>query len=568
VFHLMSFRGVEKASFRQSGSLPRVLAHIMNAATPDASQEIDPPKPITAPIPCPPIVRDGMLRQEGLLNVFRPLLPIACPCVFKSSGWAQRPLLAKELLRAFDMPLDMDSILLTDRRARGVLQRSVTPIVVAAVFCLLWTHSGGGRMDMDVEQQMLTANDTTLEGSQEKSKTPQGNEENHETQGEGTGIRGEAEIGELTAPNGTNTMPSHLALFAKLKMEHNLAKAVKSDDAEVPIYLWDQAVWKGPPSEAKKAALVTLRWCMLGGYQQRLWLDARKYLRECHGANWPEQIHKGSARAIEDGEVVHDILWRSAGNDWFEYPLGSRLIFFPFSARYCIQAMRGVKVLYMRKGPSSKQRQPPLKPDEMAILQKKLKKFIDKKYLAPPPGHIGSLIKYFAIPKGVIGNVVQDWRIVFHAGANKLNDCIWAPSFSLPTVNSLLQITDERALMRDQDLGKMFLLFQLHPNTVKFTAVDLGPLQFNIKECPHRWVCWARNLMGFKSLPYNSVRMYLISEEIIRGDCHDLDNAFQWHSIMLNLPGTKGYKPALSWISKRQNDGSLASDFVCFVDDL
>ncbi len=74
--------------------------------------------------------------------------------------------------------------------------------------------------------------------------------------------------------------------------------------------------------------------------------------------------------------------------------------------------------------------------------------------------------------------------------------------------------------------------------------------------------------MGFKSLPYNSIRMYLVSEEIIRGDRHDPNNAFQWHSILLNMPKTKGYKPALSWISKCRNDGSLANDFVCFVDDL
>jgi hypothetical protein len=74
--------------------------------------------------------------------------------------------------------------------------------------------------------------------------------------------------------------------------------------------------------------------------------------------------------------------------------------------------------------------------------------------------------------------------------------------------------------------------------------------------------------MGFKSLPYNSIKMYLVSKEIIRGDRHNPNNAFQWHFVLFNLPGTKGYKPALSWISKRRNDGSLASNFVCFVDDL
>jgi hypothetical protein len=30
----------------------------------------------------------------------------------------------------------------------------------------------------------------------------------------------------------------------------------------------------------------------------------------------------------------------------------------------------------------------------------------------------------------------------------------------------------------------------------------------------------------------------------------------------------RGYKPALSWILKRRSNGTLASDFVCFVDDL
>ena len=113
------------------------------------------------------------------------------------------------------------------------------------------------------------------------------------------------------------------------------------------------------------------------------------------------------------------------------------------------------------------------------------------------------------------------------------------------------------------------MLFHLHPNAVKFTAVDLGPLEFSAEECAQCWMCWSRNLMGFKSSPYNnSIRMYLVSEEIIRGDRHNTTDAFQWTSVLLNLPVTKGYRPALAWILKQRNDGSLASNFVCFVDDL
>jgi hypothetical protein len=135
---------VDMTAFRPTPALPRILAHILNAATPDLSREIEPPYPIDEPIPCSPIVRDGMLRQEGLSDIFWPTLHIACPCIFKASGWAQHTLSAKEILRAFNTPLNMDEILLTDRRARGILQCSITLIVDSAIFRLLWSGHGGG----------------------------------------------------------------------------------------------------------------------------------------------------------------------------------------------------------------------------------------------------------------------------------------------------------------------------------------------------------------------------------------------------------------------------------------
>ena len=61
-----------------------------------------------------------------------------------------------------------------------------------------------------------------------------------------------------------------LELFAKLKQEHDLAKAVKSDDAKVPQDLWDQAVCRAPPSEVEKKALTNIRGCELVQYQRRL----------------------------------------------------------------------------------------------------------------------------------------------------------------------------------------------------------------------------------------------------------------------------------------------------------
>ena len=203
--------------------------------------------------------------------------------------------------------------------------------------------------------------------------------------------------------------------------------------------------------------------------------------------------------------------------------------------------------MFTNKGPTSRRLQPPLQPDEKQVLRKKVKKYLERKYITPYQGRIHSLIKYFAVPKGIIDGKVQDWRTVFHAGANKLNDVVWAPSFGLPTVNSLLRITDLLSLMEDRDVEEMFLNFQLHSDAMKYAGIDIGPLEFTPDECASRWVCWNRNLMGFRPSPYNSIRMFLIAEEVVRGDCHDPSNPLQWNCILLNLPGTREYNPSIAW---------------------
>ncbi len=120
--------------------------------------------------------------------------------------------------------------------------------------------------------------------------------------------------------------------------------------------------------------------------------------------------------------------------------------------------------------------------------------------------------------------------------------------------------------MANRDMGEMFLNFNLHPDTVKYACIDIGPL-FTPKECPNCWMCWTPNLMGFKALPYNSVCMYLVTEEIIQGDWNNKCNAFHWTHLCLNLPGTRNYKPAHARVLKQRRDKLLASNFVCFVDD-
>ena len=121
--------------------------------------------------------------------------------------------------------------------------------------------------------------------------------------------------------------------------------------------------------------------------------------------------------------------------------------------------------------------------------------------------------------------------------------------------------------MEDRDIGEMFLNFPLHPSVRKFVGVDVGPLGFSKEECGARWLGWVVNLMGYRPSPHNSIKTNLVAEEIIRGDRHDDKNAFQWSQVVLNLPGSKDYNPGKAWIGRLRKDGTLASNFVTFVDD-
>ena len=127
-----------------------------------------------------------------------------------------------------------------------------------------------------------------------------------------------------------------------------------------------------------------------------------------------------------------------------------------------------------------------------------------------------SLINYFAVPKGENGI-----RIVYDATANKLNECVWVPSFYLPALVSLLRALDQNSQMADRNIADMFQNFQLYAEVVPQTGVDLGPMYDEGEAIrDQRWACWDRKLMGFAAPHYNSVKMALIAEEVCKGNHH------------------------------------------------
>ena len=365
----------------------------------------------------------------------------------------------------------------------------------------------------------------------------------------------------------------------RVREEKEYAKAVKADDATVPVLLWNRRVEKkGVTAEARDSALNGFRKLGWRFFMRALREDSLRFLREKHGADWAERRirarrrNNSARRELEkDRAAIANLMWHATQTDWFEYTAGSRIIHFRYPVRYQRIAREGVPSYFEQPGPDTRDAQPSFEDDDVREKVKaKIQKVIRRKYMLTTGIKIKSLIKYFAVPKGD-----DDIRLVYDATANKLNEKVWVPSFWLPTIDSLLRAVDSQSWMTDRDVGDMFLNFQLHPSVQPYTGVDLRPIYGEGEEHDPRWAFWVRNLMGFAASPYNSVLMILIAEEICRGNRLERgiseygleENPFQWARVRLNLPGSPNYDPKLSWIAKVRADGLLACDVHTFVDD-
>ena len=118
-----------------------------------------------------------------------------------------------------------------------------------------------------------------------------------------------------------------------------------------------------------------------------------------------------------------------------------------------------MRPFFEKARPTTQRSQPTINDPVMrATVMEKIKKVIKQRYLTTTIGAtIKSYIKYFAVPKGE-----DDIRMVYDATANKLNDAVWAPSFWLPTIDTLVRNVGKDLWMTDRDVLDMFLNYQLH----------------------------------------------------------------------------------------------------------
>jgi hypothetical protein len=179
-------------------------------------------------------------------------------------------------------------------------------------------------------------------------------------------------------------------------------------------------------------------------------------------------------------------------------------------------------------------------------------------------GLVEALTSFFAVPKGE-----EDIRMVYEGTASGLNEALWAPWFTLPTVESLLRVVEPGTFMADVDLGEMFLNFFLDERVRRHAGVDLTKYLPNLVDPGQSvWVRWSRCAMGLRPSPYCAVQTLAWLEEVIEGDPNDPENVFRYDKVELNLPGAADYDPCMPWVYKlRLSDGRIAADLLIFVDD-
>jgi hypothetical protein len=128
-------------------------------------------------------------------------------------------------------------------------------------------------------------------------------------------------------------------LLEQIVKAKTYAKAVKADDAAVPVHLWNDWIRMpaGTKEETRDAALDAFRTLGHRWFLKGLIRDAITYICETYKTGWarPRRAKDGELTKFgKDQEAIAGILWHSIHTSWFEYHAGSRLVFFRFVKQY------------------------------------------------------------------------------------------------------------------------------------------------------------------------------------------------------------------------------------------
>ena len=575
-----------------SASLDAILSHTENGTNLTVA-------PRLATLPKPKVTKTlhDCFHPGGLFPVNEIKPSFLVPSVFSPSRWVKRQLTSKERLEVQDVPISLVSCMTAVERRR-LSQMPLVPIKCLTAFVQgvflrgTITISGGGQ---DLNARLLSTNmDSSIQATPSSSASQ--------------------------PRESINGLPG---AWVHNSIHNNDEKAVKHDDAKVPIHFWNTSLAEKLNMSALSTkqcdALDILREALV----RRVWVRNLtkcfcKYLRcqECHlerllakfnhkcerrkfdcnfckfqrNSHQTIQYKKGRFKWAKNGgrkeyirwysryrgrnskkgkeeidkdiEVGTDCLRRAIACTAWTWEKGSRLFFWRWG-EFRDDARDGAKTYVQGPLPrcTKKQRAPKDK-RTLELVQEKLLNVRSKGYIGKGP--VVSVTSLFDVPKGK-----DDIRLVYNATDSGLNEAVWAPWFSLQTCESHLRAVDPGTYMGDADLGEMFLNFPLDVNMRQYAGVDFSKLFPD--ECIEGetfWERWERMLMGFRPSPYCTTRDMRRIDLFLRGAADNKANVFRWAKVVLNLPGKVNYTSTRPRVYRVREDGTMAADLFTYIDDL
>ena len=203
----------------------------------------------------------------------------------------------------------------------------------------------------------------------------------------------------------------------------------------------------------------------------------------------------------------------------------------------------------------------------------KLKSLILKRYLEDGTQGVKTVIPRHFVAKGD-----NDIRVVWDLTKNGLNPCCYAPSFSLPTQETLSRRIQSGWHQEDFDVGEQFHNYVVHPKVRPYMGVSFdGPTRKLLQDLLPADVTlpklmrWARTPFGWTLSPYFDLRMFARAIEIAKGNPLEKHNPFHWTKVCVNLPGDSEYNPAKPRVSKIQSVSNgktfYAAECIAYFDD-
>lgn len=541
------------------------------------------------------VLSSGCLNPLGLLPVRNPhRLKVVVPCVFSRTQWGVRSLEEFEIGGAYDIPILMSDSLRGDENGGK------------PIFAALRSHHPGKVLHL--------GSDFLLSQYCRGGWFGDDSGVMDEEEGQGTSDDRIARILASAKISGGQQLGDG---YSWVKVDGQ-----KEDDAEVPVRNWDEmwmdgredagvgpveSWWAGRPLEVEPTTgMERWRWALEKIRSHDDWL-IRRWRRNAMrtmgrfvarhrgvkklGVHWAKAKQRyewtgngnrgGQARWREEHstrahrkvrvitESAREALGRVLGASWWDWDAGSSLFFWAWPESHVRWAMEGQPHFIIGDLPRFKepQRRASTKENQLKV-NKKVNKVRYRLYIMA--GIVYSLTHMFDVPKGL-----EDIRMVYDGTKSGLNDVLFAPHFSLPILYNCLRSLLPMYYAADLDVGEMFLNWWLHEELRGYAGVDVSHVQNRDPSTQpdwergrnKRWERWERNFMGLKDSPYRSLQLMIKAKFIAYGDRKDRRNPFHWEWVVLNLPGSEDYNPALPWVMKVRWDYHLACEVYIYVDD-